>query len=100
MAKLSEEDAAHLEKRLQKRRIKREEEIAPSSASERQQFMYSIVLKAISAALDSQTNYFTPAEASQFMIQVSRGSMGSVRNCEMTSMALRSCGSWKEGLLL
>lgn len=70
MSKLSADDADQLNKRLQKRRLKREEEIAPEQANERQQFMLSIVLKAVSSALDSQTNYFTPSEASQFMIQV------------------------------
>jgi len=68
--KLSPDAAEQLLKRIQKRRLKREEEMSPAQPVERQQFLLSIVLKAVSAALDSQTNYFTPSEANQFMIQV------------------------------
>ncbi len=68
--KLSPDAAEQLLKRMQKRRIKREEEMVPTQQIEHQQFLLSVVLKAISAALDSQTNYFTPSEANQFMIQV------------------------------
>lgn len=56
--------------RLNKRRLNREEELITNSAEERKQVTLSMVLKAISSALDSQTNYFTPSEANQFMIQV------------------------------
>ncbi len=62
--------------RIDKRRINREEEIAASSPEERKKVVYSHVLKATSSALDSQTNYFTPIEASQFMIQVQQRLFG------------------------
>ena len=62
--------------RLEKRRTKREEELLPASAKERQKLVLSLVLKSISGALDSQTTYFTPAEANQFMIQVQQRLFG------------------------
>lgn len=69
--KFSMESREQFLQRLTKRRLKREEEIsAHSSPEERQRIVLSYVLKAVSSALDSQTNYFTPAEANQFMIQV------------------------------
>ncbi|MGE5196287.1 MAG: S41 family peptidase, partial [Anaerolineae bacterium] len=40
------------------------------SMEERRQIVLSFVLKSITAAMDSQTAYFTPAEANQFRIQV------------------------------
>jgi carboxyl-terminal processing protease len=56
--------------RLIKRRLNREAELAVESKIERTQLILSYVLKATSSALDSQTIYFTPSEANQFMIQV------------------------------
>jgi len=54
--------------RIQKRRLSRETELfAPG---ERTKHLLSFVLKAMAAALDAHTNYFTPSEANQFMIQV------------------------------
>jgi len=63
-------------KRLDKRRIKRAEELCPTSNKQRQRLVLSIVLKSVSSALDSQTAYFTPAEANQFMIQVQQRLFG------------------------
>ncbi|MBS0651884.1 MAG: PDZ domain-containing protein [Verrucomicrobia bacterium] len=62
--------------RLSKRRLNRESELITSSFEERKQLVLSYVLKATSSALDSQTIYFTPAEASQFMIQVQQRLFG------------------------
>jgi carboxyl-terminal processing protease len=62
--------------RICKRRMKRESELTGSSSSERKQIMLSYVLKSTSSALDSQTIYFTPSEASQFMIQVQQRLFG------------------------
>lgn len=62
--------------RLFKRRTLREEELMPSNKSEREQLVLSLILKATSSALDSQTAYFTPAEANQFMIQVQQKLFG------------------------
>jgi carboxyl-terminal processing protease len=62
--------------RLSKRRLNRETELAGVSKVEKKQLILSYVLKATSAALDSQTIYFTPSEASQFMIQVQQKLFG------------------------
>jgi carboxyl-terminal processing protease len=62
--------------RLTKRRLNREGELMASSGLERKQLTLAYVLKATSSALDSQTIYFTPAEANQFMIQVQQRLFG------------------------
>ncbi|NGX59693.1 MAG: Tail-specific protease [Chlamydiae bacterium] len=62
--------------RIEKRRIKRQDELLPPSSNARQKLVLSLVLKSVSCALDSQTNYFTPAEANQFMIQVQQRLFG------------------------
>ena len=62
--------------RISKRRLNRESELAGASSTERKQIILSYVLKATSSALDSQTIYFTPSEASQFMIQVQQRLFG------------------------
>ena len=62
--------------RLYKRRQNREAEVTGNTPKEREQIMLSYVLKATSSALDSQTIYFTPSEASQFMIQVQQRLFG------------------------
>jgi carboxyl-terminal processing protease len=74
--KLEEETKDQLLLRLTKRRLNREEELISPSSKLRQQLILSYVLKATSSALDSQTAYFTPAEASQFMIQVQQRLFG------------------------
>ncbi len=68
--KISPETKDQFFQRISKRRLNREAELAGSSAAERKQIVLSYVLKSTSSALDSQTIYFTPSEASQFMIQV------------------------------
>lgn len=68
--KLNQETRPQFLQRLSKHRLNREEELITRSAEDRQQVILSYVLKATSSALDSQTAYFTPAEANQFMIQV------------------------------
>lgn len=62
--------------RLSKRRLNREAELSGASHPEKKQLILSYVLKATSSALDSQTIYFTPAEANQFMIQVQQKLFG------------------------
>ena len=62
--------------KLAKRRFSREQDITLSSKEERHNQMLSYVLKAITASLDSHTSYFTPSEASQFMIQVQQRLFG------------------------
>lgn len=68
--KLEEKTKENFLKQLEKRRVKREEELVGANLTERKQIILATVLKAISSSLDSQTAYFTPKEASQFMIQV------------------------------
>lgn len=62
--------------RLDKRRLNREEELFAGTAKERLQVTLAHMLKATSYALDSQTAYFTPSEANQFMIQVQQRLFG------------------------
>jgi carboxyl-terminal processing protease len=68
--KLSSTDKDQFLQRLEKRRLCREEELKGKSTEERKQIVLSHVLKSVSGALDSQTAYFTPSEANQFMMQV------------------------------
>ncbi|MDR2539889.1 MAG: PDZ domain-containing protein [Chlamydiales bacterium] len=56
--------------RLTKRRLCRENDLKGQTDQEKQCIVLSYALKSISSALDSQTTYFTPAEANQFMIQL------------------------------
>lgn len=73
--KLSDDIKGQFRQRLEKRRLKREEELQPST-KEKERFVLSLVLKSVSSALDSQTAYFTPGEANQFMIQVQQRLFG------------------------
>ncbi len=68
--KLSNSDKEQFLQKLKKRRLNREEELLTKSASERTKTVLAYTLKSISSSLDSQTTYFTPSEANQFMIQV------------------------------
>lgn len=68
--KFGQETKQQFLQRLSKRRYSREEELITHSPATRKQVVLSYVLKSISASLDSQTAYFTPSEANQFMIQV------------------------------
>ncbi|MCB1137058.1 MAG: S41 family peptidase, partial [Chlamydiia bacterium] len=51
-------------------------DIIEPDATKRQEYMLSLVLKAIAGALDTHTAYFTPGEASQFMISVQQRLFG------------------------
>jgi carboxyl-terminal processing protease len=62
--------------RLEKRRLNREVELSGQGEKQRHQQVLSFVLKSVSGALDSQTAYFTPAEANQFMVQVQQRLFG------------------------
>ena len=57
-------------KRLEKHRLKREEEFVDADQAEREKHALSYLLKALASALDTHTVYFTPSEANQFMIHV------------------------------
>lgn len=62
--------------RIDKRRLLREEEITGSSTDEKTRLILSNTLKAFATSLDSHTAYFTPGEATQFMIQVQQRLFG------------------------
>ncbi len=74
--RLEQESKEKFLDRIAKRRKNHEQEILGSSPSERKQIVLSYVLKATTSALDSQTNYFTPKEANQFIIQVQQRLFG------------------------
>ncbi|MBM3207711.1 MAG: S41 family peptidase [Chlamydiae bacterium] len=74
--KLNQETKDQFQQRLTKRRLNKEDEQNPSNPQERKQLVLSNVLKSVSSSLDSQTAYFTPAEANQFMIQVQQRLFG------------------------
>lgn len=56
--------------RILKRQAKHEENMLVSEPQERQRLISSHILKATASAMDDHTVYFTPDEASQFMINV------------------------------
>ncbi|MCX6988740.1 MAG: S41 family peptidase [Chlamydiae bacterium] len=74
--KLNQETKEQFMQRLKKRRLNRDEELQTANEQEKHQLILSNVLKSVSSALDSQTAYFTPAEANQFMIQVQQRLFG------------------------
>lgn len=61
---------------LDKRRHNREAELQGENIDNKKNFVLSTVLKATASALDAHTNYFTPNEAKQFMIQVQQRLFG------------------------
>lgn len=62
--------------RIAKRRFIKEEEISTPDTKERERFVLTTFLKAIASSLDTHTAYFTPFEASQFMVQVQQRLFG------------------------
>jgi carboxyl-terminal processing protease len=74
--KLGNESQFKLMQRVQKKRSNRELELSGNSTEDRQKVTLSLLLKSVTAALDSHTNYFTPTEANQFMIQVQQRLFG------------------------
>lgn len=76
MQKFSEENQSKFLQRLEKRRLNREAEIAGPNVEENGRAVLASILKATTAALDSHTNYFTPQEANQFVIQVQQRLFG------------------------
>ncbi len=69
-SKLSPDLREKAGQRVEKRQLKTEEDFLDQNALHRQQLMLTDVLKATAAALDTHTAYFTPEEATQFMINV------------------------------
>ncbi len=75
-AKLGPDEKTTFTKRIERRRTNREIELISDSAEHRKQLILSYVLKSISSSLDSQTSYFTPTEATQFMVQMQQRLFG------------------------
>lgn len=69
-AKLNEDMREKSMQRIAKRQAKYEEDMMVSNPIERQHLILSQVLKATASSLDAHTSYFTPGEATQFMINV------------------------------
>ncbi|HXF28390.1 MAG TPA: S41 family peptidase, partial [Chlamydiales bacterium] len=62
--------------RLKKRREKLEDDFFSKDQKTLDQFFCTLVLKSFASALDTHTNYFTPAEANQFLIAVQQRLLG------------------------
>lgn len=75
-AKLDDEARDKALQRIAKRRLSREEDILANDPVESERFVLSLFLKAVASSLDTHTAYFTPGEASQFMIQVQQRLFG------------------------
>jgi carboxyl-terminal processing protease len=75
-AKLNEELRTKSMQRIAKNQMKYEEEIQNQDPLHRQHLILSNLLKATTAALDAHTAYFTPDEATQFMINVQQRLFG------------------------
>ena len=69
-SKFNEDMRAKSMQRIAKRQAKYEEDMMQSDPKERQRLILSQILKATASALDAHSVYFTPGEATQFMINV------------------------------
>ncbi len=76
LAQLPTENQPKVVERLKKRELFWEEYLFAGSPPWQNGFCYSSILKAIAGALDSHTCYFTPSEASEFMIHVQQRLFG------------------------
>lgn len=74
--KILEKDKNFFLDQLKKKRTSKEEELISSNLASQKQLILCYTLKAITSALDSNTMYFTPHEANQFMIQVQQRLFG------------------------
>lgn len=74
--KLNEDVRDKAFQRIAKKQAKYEEDMTCSNPGECKRLMLSQVLKATASALDAHTVYFTPAEATQFMINVQQRLFG------------------------
>ncbi|MCB1112546.1 MAG: PDZ domain-containing protein [Chlamydiales bacterium] len=75
-AKLNDELKEKSLQRIAKRQAKYEEELLTPDHHDRQKLMLADVLKATASSLDTHTRYFTPEEASQFLIDVQQRLFG------------------------
>jgi len=62
--------------RLKKRRLKVEEDYMNRDRVFNERMLCTLILKSISSSLDAHTTYFTPSEASQFLISVQQKLLG------------------------
>lgn len=74
--KLNDEFREKAMQRIEKHQAKREEEITNPDPKQCEQFVLASILKATASALDAHTSYFTPGEATQFMINVQQRLFG------------------------
>ncbi len=74
--KLGEDPKDQFLEMLKKRRLQKEHDLSEKEPSKKQKLLLSLILKAFSSSLDAHTNYFTPAEANQFMFQVQQRLFG------------------------
>lgn len=74
--RLGEETKGKFVQRINKRRINREAEFLGQTPEEKLKITLTCFLKSCTSALDAHTNYFTPSEANQFMIQVQQRLFG------------------------
>jgi len=75
-AKLKDETKDKFLLRLTKRQAKFEEELINTDPGQKQKLILSDVLKATASALDAHTSYFTPDEATQFVMAVQQRLFG------------------------
>lgn len=74
--KLNDEMKEKSLQRIAKRQTKNEDEVLTNDPIQFQRLILTNVLKATASALDAHTSYFTPEEASQFMINVQQRLFG------------------------
>lgn len=75
-AKLNEEMREKSIQRIAKRQTKFEDDMLITNSQERERLILSNILKATASALDSHSVYFTPGEATEFMIHVQQSLYG------------------------
>lgn len=75
-AKLNPEMKEKSLQRIAKRQAKFEEDVLTNDPTQKERLVLADVLKAMTASLDAHTAYFTPDEASQFMINVQQRLFG------------------------
>lgn len=75
-SKLNENMKEKSLQRIQKRQAKYEAEMSDTNKAELEKHILTNVLKAMASALDTHSAYFTPEEASQFMINVQQRLFG------------------------
>lgn len=75
LAKLKEEPQKFFNK-INKRRLAHESELLGKTQKDKDEMALILTIKSLASSLDSQTHYFTPKEANQFLIQVQQRLFG------------------------